>query len=332
MTSAGPGRDLGSGGPITPPVADRVPDAVRSAGTAMSEPGAAPERAPSRRTAWERVKLARHPERPHTLDYLAEIAVDFVELHGDRAFGEDQALVGGLARVGERTVLVLGHQKGGSTRENLERNFGMVRPEGYRKAERLLRHAEKFGLPVLTFIDTPGAEPGIGSEERGQAVAIAESLLTMAGLRVPIVAVVIGEGGSGGALAIGVADRILMLENAVYAVASPEACAAILWKDAARAPEAAETMRITAEDLAGFGMIDEVVPEPAPAHERPRETIAAVGAALTRQLEDLLEAHPPGSDPDALLEARYARFRRIGVWREEVRRERGLPVEVGSRQ
>lgn len=296
--------------------------------------GAVPEPV-VRRTAWERVKLARHPERPHTLDYLAEITADFVELHGDRTFGDDQALVGGLARFRERSVLVLGHQKGGNTRENLERNFGMVRPEGYRKAERLLRHAEKFALPILTFIDTPGAEPGVGSEERGQATAIAESLLTMAGLRVPIVAVVIGEGGSGGALAIGVADRILMLENAVYAVASPEACAAILWKDTARAPEAAETMRITAEDLARFGVIDEVIPEPTPAHERPRETIAAVGAALARHLDDLLAAFPNGA-ADALLEARYAKFRRIGVWREEARRERGLPPTeqsaVGSRQ
>ena len=285
----------------------------------------------ARRTAWERVKLARHPERPHTLDYLHEIVAAFVELHGDRAYGDDRALVGGLARFRERAVLVLGHQKGGNTRENLERNFGMARPEGYRKADRLLRHAEKFGLPVLTFIDTPGAEPGVGSEERGQATAIAESLLTMAGLRVPIVAVVIGEGGSGGALAIGVADRILMLENAVYAVASPEACAAILWKDSARAPEAAATMRITAEDLARFGVIDEVIAEPVPAHERPRDTIAAVGAALARHLDELLATYPHGA-PDALLDARYAKFRRIGVWREEVRRERGLPDEVGSRQ
>ena len=310
-TTAGPTLDA----PATDAPADAAPPPI----VADPESGV-------RRTAWERVKLARHPQRPHTLDYLAEITADFVELHGDRAFGDDQALVGGLARFGERAVLVLGHQKGGNTRENLERNFGMVRPEGYRKADRLLRHAEKFGLPVLTFIDTPGAEPGVGSEERGQATAIAESLLTMAGLRVPIVAVVIGEGGSGGALAIGVADRILMLENAVYAVASPEACAAILWKDTARAPEAAETMRITAEDLSHFGVIDEVIPEPAPAHERPREAIAAVGAALARHLDDLVNTYPPDA-ADALLDARYAKFRRIGVWREEVRRERGLPTE-----
>src|SRR5919106_4120241 len=231
-------------------------------------------------TAWERVKMARHAERPHTLDYLDALMTDWIELHGDRSFGDDLALIGGLASFQGQTVMVLGHQKGNDTKENLARNFGMARPEGYRKAERLMRHAEKFGFPLVTFIDTPGAEPGIGSEERGQATAIAESLLTMANLTVPSVAVVIGEGGSGGALAIGVADRILMLENAVYAVASPEACAVILWKDAAKAPEAAETMRLTAADLAGFGIIDEVIPEPIPAHERPRDTIRAVGAAI----------------------------------------------------
>ena len=278
--------------------------------------------------AWDRVKLARHPERPHALDFIAELTRDFVELHGDRSFGDDRALIGGLASVDGRTVMVLGHQKGENTKENIARNFGMARPEGYRKADRLLRHAAKFGIPVLTFIDTPGAEPGIGSEERGQATAIAESLLTMADLPVPIVATVIGEGGSGGALAIGVADRILMLENAVYAVASPEACAAILWKDAGRAPEAAETMRITAADLAGFGIVDEVVPERVPAHERPQEATAAVGAAVARHLDQLLAAYPP-EDPttaDRLRAARYARFRRIGAWRQGRRRERGLPT------
>jgi acetyl-CoA carboxylase carboxyl transferase subunit alpha len=270
-------------------------------------------------TAWDRVKLARHPERPHTLDYLRVLAADFIELHGDRVFGDDHALIGGLARFDERTVLVLGHQKGGYTRENIDRNFGMARPEGYRKAERLMRHAEKFQLPLIAFIDTSGAEPGIGAEERGQATAIAESLYTMAGLRVPIVAVVIGEGGSGGALAIGVADRLLMLENAIYAVASPEGCAAILWKDVTKAPEAAATMRITAQDLLRFGIIDEIIPEPAPAHERREETIAAVGQAVAHALDDLIAAYPPG-DPAAiggLLAARYEKFRRIGAWRDE---------------
>ncbi|HEY8447217.1 MAG TPA: acetyl-CoA carboxylase carboxyltransferase subunit alpha [Thermomicrobiales bacterium] len=279
------------------------------------------------RSAWERVKLARHPERPHTLDYLSELMTDVVELHGDRAFGDDRALVGGLAGFAGRTVMALGHQKGSDTRENLRRNFGMPRPEGYRKAERLLRHAEKFGIPVITFIDTPGAEPGIGSEERGQATAIAESLLTMAGLRVPIIAVVIGEGGSGGALAIGVADRILMLENAIYAVASPEACAAILWKDAGKAEQAAETMRITAADLHRFGIIDEIIPEHVPAHERPREVIHAVGDALTRHLNEL-SALVATHGIDHLLDLRYAKFRRIGAWRECAAAEHGLPPET----
>ncbi|MCC6944798.1 MAG: acetyl-CoA carboxylase carboxyltransferase subunit alpha, partial [Thermomicrobiales bacterium] len=223
-------------------------------------------------TPWDRVKLARHQSRPHSLDYINVLVTGFIELHGDRLFGDDPAIVGGLARFGDRTIVVIGHQKGGDTRENIRRNFGMVRPEGYRKAERLMRHAEKFGIPVVTFIDTPGAEPGIGSEERGQGTAIAESLLTMAGLKTPIVAVIIGEGGSGGALAIGMADRMLMLENAVYAVASPEACAAILWKDAGKAPQAAETMRITAEDLLSFGIVDEVIPELVPAHENTHGT------------------------------------------------------------
>lgn len=278
----------------------------------MADPAAAPA------TAWDRVKLARHPDRPHALDYLRELTTDFVELHGDRAFGDDRALVGGLARFDGRTVVALGHQKGSDTKENIARNFGMARPEGYRKAERLLRHAQKFGFPVITFIDTPGAEPGIGSEERGQATAIAESLLTMADLAVPSVALVIGEGGSGGALAIGVADRILMLENAIYAVASPEACAAILWKDAGKAPEAAETMRITAADLYGFGVVDEIVPEPVPANEAPKATIRAAGDAIARHLRELLAEYPATdpATPDRLRAARYDRFRRIGAWQD----------------
>jgi acetyl-CoA carboxylase carboxyl transferase subunit alpha len=283
---------------------------------AQPAPGEPAPSEPASPTAWERVKLARHPDRPHTLDYVHDLMRDLIELHGDRTFGDDRALVAGLARFGERTVLVLGHQKGSNTKENLVRNFGMARPEGYRKADRLLRHAQKFRIPVVTFIDTPGAEPGIGSEERGQATAIAESILTMAGLRTPIVAVVIGEGGSGGALAIGVADRILMLQNAIYAVASPEACAAILWKDAAKAPEAAETMRITADDLRRLGIVDEVVPERDPAHEQPRAAIAATGTALARHLDEVtaLAAEPDGLD--RLLDARHAKFRRIGAWRD----------------
>jgi acetyl-CoA carboxylase carboxyl transferase subunit alpha len=279
-------------------------------------------------TAWDRVKLARHPERPHFLGYLDELTTDWIELHGDRAFGDDRALIGGLATFDGQTVMVLGHQKGTDTKENIARNFGMARPEGYRKAERLMRHAEKFGFPLLTFIDTPGAEPGIGSEERGQGTAIAESLLTMADLGVPSVAIVIGEGGSGGALAIGVADRLLMLENAIYAVASPEACAAILWKDAGRAAEAAETMRITAADLEAFGIIDEIIPERVPAHEDPKAAIHATGAALARHMRELVAEFPPTS-PDAierLRTARYERFRCIGAWREAAPGGNGLDL------
>ena len=268
-------------------------------------------------TAWERVQLARHARRPHTLDYIQELLDDFVELHGDRSYGEDPALIGGLGTFRGRSVLALGHQKGANTRENLDRNFGMPHPEGYRKALRLIRLAEKFNRPILTFIDTPAADPGLGSEERGQAIAIAENLMQLALVRVPTVATVIGEGGSGGALAIGVADRILMLENAIYAVASPEACAAILWKNAGEAPTAAEVLRITAADLKAFEIADEVVPEPVPAHEQALETIARVGDAIERHLRELdaLTAQPGGVR--ALLDCRYQKYRRIGRWVEE---------------
>jgi acetyl-CoA carboxylase carboxyl transferase subunit alpha len=278
----------------------------------ITEPAAPP-------TAWDRVKIARHPKRPHTLDYIAELTTDFVEMHGDRTFGDDEALIGGVATFRGRTVMVLGHQKGGDTRENLKRNFGMARPEGYRKAKRLMEHAAKFRIPLLTFIDTSGADPKLESEERGQAIAIAESLATMAALRTPIVAVVIGEGGSGGALAIGVADRILMLENSVYSVASPEGSASILWKDSSKAPEAAERMKITATDLLGFGIIDEIIPEPAPAHEAPKETIKTTGSAITRHFDVLLTGYPMHDDAalDRLIDARYHKFRSIGVWRDE---------------
>ena len=270
-------------------------------------------------SAWDRVKLARNPKRPHTLDYLHDLVSDFVELHGDRAFGDDHALIGGIGTFGGRTVMILGHQKGSDTRENLKRNFGMARPEGYRKAERLMRHAEKFRMPVITFIDTSGADPTLGSEERGQAIAIAESLVTMAGLRVPIVATVIGEGGSGGALAIGVADRVLMLENSIYSVASPEGSASILWKDASKAPEAAERMRITAHELLAFGIIDDVIAEPEPAHENPRAAIQAAGREINRQLNALIEEFPLHDEAalDRLVAARYERFRAIGSWQED---------------
>lgn len=269
-------------------------------------------------TAWDRVKLARETNRPTTQDYLADLVTDFVEYHGDRLFGDDRALIGGIARFRGRTVMVIGHQAGTNTKENISRNFGMPRPEGYRKAQRLMRHAEKFGMPIITFIDTPGADPGISSEERGQGTAIAESLMTMFGCKVPIICTVIAEGGSGGALAIGVGDRLLMLENSIYAVASPEACAAILWKDAGKAAEAAETMRVTAADCHRFGIVDEVIPESVPAHEAPREVIAAVGDAIERALTEVTSGVDLSTEAGiaAMLDARYEKFRKIGAWRE----------------
>ena len=267
-------------------------------------------------TSMERVRLARDSGRPGTLDYIAGLMTNFVELHGDRVFGDDQALLGGIATFRGRTVLVLGHQGGTNTRENIARNFGMPRPEGYRKARRLMQQAGKFGMPIIAFIDTSGADPGIGSEERGQGTAIAESLLEMIGVEVPIVVTVIGEGGSGGALAISLGDRILMLENAVYAVASPEACAAILWKDASRAADAAATMRITAADLERFRMIDELIPEPVPAHLAPQETIQRVGDRIAAHLDDLTTTFTPGDQAqiDRLLDSRHEKFRKIGAW------------------
>lgn len=269
-------------------------------------------------TAMERVRLARDPNRPATLDYVGELLERTVELRGDRNFGDDRALIGGLGTFRGRSVVWMGHQGGTNTKENIERNFGMPRPEGFRKAKRLMQHAEKFGLPILTFVDTSGADPGIESEERGQATAIAECLLQMVGTRVPIVATVIGEGGSGGALSISLGDRILMLENAVYAVASPEACAAILWKDAGKAAEAAATMRITAADLDRFGMIEELIPEPIPAHEAPRDTIQTIGERIEAHLSELLESWNPddAAATRTMLDKRYDKYRRIGAWTE----------------
>lgn len=268
-------------------------------------------------SAWDRVLLARNPNRPHTLTFIRALCEEFVELHGDRLAGDDSALVGGVASFRGRTIMLLGHQKGESTRENLERNFGMPRPEGYRKALRLMRQAEKFGMPLVTFIDTPGADPGLASEEHGQAFAIAESIATMTALTTATIAIVIGEGGSGGALAIGVADRVLMLENAIYSVASPEAAAAIIWKDASRAPDAAAAMRVGAADLLSFGLIDEVVPEDPPAHEDSLKTIVATGDAIERHLLDLDETLRRGVAGDrALLDARYAKYRAMGDWHE----------------
>jgi acetyl-CoA carboxylase carboxyl transferase subunit alpha len=291
--------------------------------------GTVPARPHSEISAWDRVKLARLPERPRTLDYIEALITDFVELHGDRAYGDDRALIGGIGRLGSRTVMVLGQQRGIDTRDNIARNFGMAHPEGYRKARRLVEHAGLFGLPIVTLIDTPGADPGLGSEERGQATAIAESLMAMASTPVPMVACVIGQGGSGGALAIGVADRILMLENSIYAVASPEACASILWKDASKAPEAAETMRLTAPELHAFGIIDGVIPEPVPAHEVPQDVIQRVGETLNATLEMLDRIYPPAEPAtgERLLNDRYLKFRRIGAWREVAQTEWRLPAE-----
>jgi len=286
--------------------------------TTPEQAQAANEQQVARIPAMDRVRLAREAQRPGTLEYVAELCSNFVELRGDRAFGDDAAMVGGVATFRGRSVVVLGHQGGTNTRENIARNFGMPRPEGFRKARRLMQHAQKFGLPILTFVDTSGADPGISSEERGQATAIADCLMEMVGARVPIVSTVIGEGGSGGALAISLGDRLLMLENAVYAVASPEACAAILWKDASKAAEAAETMRVTAADLDRFGIIDELIPEPVPAHEAPRETIHTVGDRIAAHLDELCAAYDPDDTAgiQAMIDRRYEKFRKIGAWTE----------------
>jgi acetyl-CoA carboxylase carboxyl transferase subunit alpha len=261
---------------------------------------------------WQKTLVARHAERPYTLDYVRYLMTDWVELHGDRAFADDPAIVAGFATFRGRSVAVIGHQKGRGTKERIVRNFGQPLPEGYRKALRVMRLAEKFGRPVLTLVDTPGAYPGIGAEERGQAEAIARNLREMAALRVPIVVTITGEGGSGGALALGVGDRVLMLEYAIYSVISPEGCAAILWKDQEKKAEAAEAMRITAPDLAELGVVDAVIPEPlGGAHGDPEETARRVGDAVAAALAEL-EALPP----EALLDARYRSFRTLGAFAE----------------
>jgi acetyl-CoA carboxylase carboxyl transferase subunit alpha len=261
---------------------------------------------------WQKVQLSRHPARPYTLDYVALLADEFVELHGDRAFADDESIVGGLARFDDRSVLLIGHQKGRSTKENMRRNFGMPRPEGYRKALRLMELAARFRRPILTFIDTPGAYPGIGAEERGQAEAIAHNLEVMSQLEVPIIATVIGEGGSGGALALGVADRLLMLEYSIYSVISPEGCASILWKDQAKAAAAASELKLTSKDLHDLGVADEIVKEaPGGAHRGPTETAAGLRAALRRHLAEL-----SGLTREQLLEARYRKYRAIGRFEE----------------
>ncbi len=261
---------------------------------------------------WQRTQVARHLQRPSTLDYIGKLCDSFIELHGDRAFADDHAIVGGLARFNGRPVVVIGHQKGKTLKERMFRNFGMPNPEGYRKALRLMRLAEKFGKPLLTFIDTPGAYPGIGAEERGQSEAIARNLLVMGSLRVPIIAVVIGEGGSGGALAIGVADRLLMLQHAVYSVISPEGCAAILWNDQSKAADAAEALKMTSEDLLKLGIADQVIPEPlGGAHRDPSLSCDTVKKVIETHLSQLLEF-----STDDLLKRRYEKYRRIGVLAE----------------
>ena len=263
-------------------------------------------------SAWQKVLLSRHPLRPFTLDYVARLVEDFVELHGDRAFRDDESIVGGVGRFRGQPVLILGHQKGRGTKENMKRNFGMTRPEGYRKALRLMETASRLGLPILTFIDTPGAYPGIDAEERGQAEAIAKNLEVMARLPVPIIATVIGEGGSGGALALGVADRILMLEYAVYSVISPEGCASILWKDQKKVETAAREMKMTASDLLELGIADGIVQEPAGGAHRDTEAAAdAVGEAIAREL-----AVVGALTADKRLDARYQKFRKMGSFLE----------------
>jgi acetyl-CoA carboxylase carboxyl transferase subunit alpha len=263
-------------------------------------------------TAWQRTQIARHPKRPHTLDLVNLLLEDWVELHGDRVFGDDKAIVGGIATFDGEPVVVIGHQKGRDTRENIARNFGMPHPEGYRKALRLMQLAGKFGKPIITLIDTPGAYPGLAAEERGQAEAIARNLREMAGLPTPVICVVTGEGGSGGALALGVGNRVLMLEYSIYSVISPEGCAAILWGEAAKAPEAAELMRVTAPDLLKLGVIDAIVPEPVGgAHRNWDATAASLREALREQLRQLRS-----KSEAELIEERQEKFRRIGVFEE----------------
>ena len=263
-------------------------------------------------TPWQVSQVARHPQRPYTLDYVAELFTDFEEMHGDRAFADDPSMVGGLARFGGRSVMVIGHQKGRDTKEKILRNFGMPRPEGYRKSMRLMRLAEKFSIPVVTFVDTPGAYPGIDAEERGQSEAIGRSLYVMSELRVPIVSIVIGEGGSGGALAVAVGDVVMMLQYSTYSVISPEGCASILWKSADKAPEAAETLGITASRLKTLGLIDKIIAEPlGGAHRDPAATAQNVKKALQDALKGLT-----GMTPTKLVDQRFERVMGYGKFKE----------------
>lgn len=260
-------------------------------------------------TPWQRVQIARHPKRPYTADYINMTMMDFMEIHGDRMFGDDKAMIGGFAKIDGEKVLALGHQKGRDTKENLMRNFGSAHPEGYRKAMRMMELANKFDIPIVAFIDTPGAYPGIGAEERGQANSIAHNLREMMLLKVPIIVIVIGEGGSGGALGIGIGDRVYVMENAYYSVISPEGCAAILWKDRLKAPQAAEALRLTAKDLLNMGIIDEEIQEPlGGAHRDPEKAAQAIKKVIKKALKEL-KAIPK----DELLELRYKKFRKMGA-------------------
>ena len=263
-------------------------------------------------SAQQKVQLARHPGRPYLMDYVGLLMDDFVELHGDRSFRDDPAIIGGMAQFDEWEVLILGHQKGRNTKDNMLRNFGMARPEGYRKATRLMRMASRFRRPIICFIDTPGAYPGLGAEERGQAEAIAKALQVMASLECPMISVVIGEGGSGGALALGVTDRILMLEYSIYSVISPEGCASILWRDPSKIGEAATQLKLTAPDLTGLGICDEIIPEAAGgAHRNPPVTASRLRAALKTHLRELCEL-----STTELVERRYQKFRTMGAFVE----------------
>ncbi|MBM5783389.1 MAG: acetyl-CoA carboxylase carboxyltransferase subunit alpha [Cyanobacteria bacterium K_DeepCast_35m_m1_288] len=268
----------------------------------------------------QKIQVARHPQRPSTLDYIQVVTDEFIELHGDRRGNDDQALVGGVGRIGDQGVVLLGHQKGRDTKENVARNFGMASPGGYRKAMRLMEHADRFRLPIFSFIDTPGAYAGLTAEEQGQGEAIAVNLREMFRLRVPIVATVIGEGGSGGALAIGVADRLLMFQHSVYTVASPEACASILWRDAGKAPVAAEALKITAPDLLKLGIIDDIIPEPSGGnHWAPRQAAETLKAALLRHLGEL-----QALSETELTDQRYTKFRRMGRFLEAGQQDASL--------
>jgi acetyl-CoA carboxylase carboxyl transferase subunit alpha len=263
-------------------------------------------------TPWQRVQIARHPKRPYTLDYISTIMTDFVEVHGDRSFSDDKAMICGFAKINGSKVCIIGHQKGRDTKENVARNFGSAHPEGYRKAIRVMKMAEKFELPVICFIDTPGAYPGVGAEERGQAGAIAYNLREMSALEVPIVIMVIGEGGSGGALGIGVGDRICVLENAYYSVISPEGCASILWRDRAKAPNAAKVLKLTSDDLYELGIIDDVIKEPlGGAHRDPEMTANNIKKKITKYLNEFDKL-----SKKELVEERYEKFRKMGIFEE----------------